>query len=308
MSGIGVVLNPFSKRFKKNPVKLEHMAFIIGDKASCKPTEDLDDLYRVADEFKTRDIDVLAISGGDGTIHCTLTTFLKVYGDKPLPKIVFLKGGTMNIVASSLGVKGTTEKIMSDLLLRYHEDKSFETKKLRLMKINDAYGCLFGMGLIYNFMLEYYKHPKPNPFIAAKTLTHAVTSGFLNGQMAQRLFKQFDAKILVDGKELEFANFCGVFTGTVAPLPFNFKVFYSMFEQNEEFHYIAMSLPPRELVKCFRNLYRGKPSLHPGLMDGSTSKLEIITEEPMPYTIDGDLLEGETHFVIEPGPEITVLV
>ena len=117
MPGIGVILNPYSKKFKKDPNRAKHMGFIVGDKASCKETEDLDDLRRVAEEFKTRDIDILAINGGDGTNHCTLTTFLQVYREKPLPKIALLRGGTLNTVARSVGVKGRSEDILSNLLV-----------------------------------------------------------------------------------------------------------------------------------------------------------------------------------------------
>src|SRR3990167_10568117 len=142
MAGIGVILNPYSKKYRDNPERMKRMGFIVGDKASCKQTEDLADLKRVADEFKSRDIDILAISGGDGTNHCTLTHFIRVYGEKPLPKICFLRGGTLNTVASSIGVKGTPEAILSNLLVKYHEDVPFETRDLWLTKINDEYGFI----------------------------------------------------------------------------------------------------------------------------------------------------------------------
>ena len=100
MPGIGVILNPYSRKYKNNPEMAKHMGFIVGDKASCKATEDLADLRRVAEEFKTRDIDILAINGGDGTIHCTLTTFLNVYGNKPLPKIANLFTNTLIVIES----------------------------------------------------------------------------------------------------------------------------------------------------------------------------------------------------------------
>src|SRR3990167_3864318 len=135
MAGIGVILNPYSKKYRDNPERMKRMGFIVGDKASCKQTEDLSDLRRVADEFKSHDIDILAISGGDGTNHCTLTTFIQVYGDKPLPKIVFLRGGTLNTVAGSLKLYGTPEKILSNLLIRYHEDLPFQTRQVMLTKI-----------------------------------------------------------------------------------------------------------------------------------------------------------------------------
>jgi hypothetical protein len=86
MPGIGVVLNPHSKRYKKNPEKLKRMGFIVGDKGHVGATKDLNDIVRVVEEFKERDIDILALSGGDGTNHCTLTTFINVYETSRFPR------------------------------------------------------------------------------------------------------------------------------------------------------------------------------------------------------------------------------
>lgn len=309
MSGIGVVLNPFSKKYKKNPDKLDHMAFIIGDKASCKPTDDIDDLFRVAEEFKTRNIDVLAISGGDGTIHCTLTTFIKVYGEKPLPKIHFLRGGTLNTIAATVGIKGSTERLMSNLLIKYHEDKEFEYKKLRLTKINDEYGCIFGMGIIYNFMEVYYNNPYLNPYIAAKTLVRSILSAMFNGKLIQKMFRRFDADVYVNGKKWPFANYTAVFSGSIRQLGLDFNVFNSMLKQNDLFHAIGMSLTPHQLLMQLKSLHDGVPATASGTLEEAAKTMDIYCAEPMPYTIDGDMIdEGVKEFKLTVGPEITVLV
>ena len=67
-------------------------------------TETLDEVRGLAREFKEKGIDILGISGGDGTNHRTLSTFLEVYGETPLPKIALLRGGTMNNLANQLGI------------------------------------------------------------------------------------------------------------------------------------------------------------------------------------------------------------
>lgn len=308
MPGIGVVLNPNSKKYKKKPYYLDHMAFIVGDKASCKPTDDLNDLNRVADEFKSRDIDVLAISGGDGTIHCTLTAFLKVYGEKPLPKIALLRGGTLNTIAATMGVFGSTEQNLSNLLVRYHEDKAFEEKKLRLMKVNDEYGCIFGNGVIYNFMEAYYKNASLNPFIAAKTLTHCVFSALTNGKLARQLFERFDAEVIVDGQKWPFANYSAVFAASIRQFGLNFNVFYHMMAQNEKFHAYGISSKPRDIIPHLKKLHDGKPNGFQDMTDQMAERMEIKIEKPLPYTIDGDMLEPQDHFIIEKGPELTILV
>src|SRR3989338_4056966 len=151
MPGIGVVLNPHSKRYRKNPAKLKRMGFIVGNKGNFAPTNDLHDIRRVAEEFKKNEIDILALSGGDGTNHRTLTTFIEVYGDQPLPKVTLLRGGTLNTLAFSCGILGSPEKILSNLLYKYHEDEPFETTEIDIMNINGHYGFIWGLGVIYNF-------------------------------------------------------------------------------------------------------------------------------------------------------------
>lgn len=307
MAGIGVVLNPYSKSYKKNPDKLKHMAFIVGDKASCKPTEDIADLHRVADEFKSRDIDILAISGGDGTIHCTLTAFLKVYGEKPLPKITFLRGGTLNTIAATMGIKGQTETLLSELLIKYHEDRELQVRRLRLTKINESYGCIFGMGVIYNFMEDYYKNPVVNPLVAGKTLISSVFSAFFNGKIASRMFARVDAEVTVDGVRWPFANYSALFSGSIRQLGLEFNVFRHMLEQNEKFHAIGMSVTPQALIPYLKRLHDGKPPESEDILDAAASEMHIKLEKPLPYTIDGDMLEPLDEFHVSVGPELTVV-
>ena len=121
MAGIGIILNPKARSYKHNPGRMERLGFIVGDKASCHATQDVLDVEALAKEFKEKEIEILGISGGDGTNHVTLTTFINVYGDKPLPKVAFLRGGTMNNVANALGVKGLPEKFRRrEILWRSH--------------------------------------------------------------------------------------------------------------------------------------------------------------------------------------------
>ncbi len=308
MSGIGVILNPNSKKYRNNPDKARQMAFIVGDKASCKATEDLADLRRVADDFKTRDIDILAISGGDGTNHCTLTTFIQVYGEKPLPKIAFLRGGTLNTVASTLGIYGSSETILSNLLVKYHEDEPFETKELQLTRINDEYGCIFGMGVIYNFMDDYYHGGIPSPPKAAWTLIKSIGSAFINGPFACKMFERFDADVTVNGKKWPFANYSAIYTGSINQLGLNFRVYYLVDKQPDIFHAVGFSMPPRSVLRYVPKMFFGQPAGCPNLIEEASTDMIIQLKKPLPYTIDGDMKAPKDYFHVRTGPKITVLV
>ena len=138
MSGIGIIINPYARGHRRHPARANRLGFIVGDKGSCHATKDLLDVENLAVEFKDRNIDILGLSGGDGTIHKTLTTFINVYGDTPLPKIALLRGGTMNNLANTFKIHGTPERLLSNLILKYHEGIPLEEAKAAAAKLQEV--------------------------------------------------------------------------------------------------------------------------------------------------------------------------
>jgi diacylglycerol kinase family enzyme len=92
VSGIGVVLNPKSRRNLRDPHAAMRLARRLGDCGVVREARSLEELYRIAEDFRREDIDVLAISGGDGTNHVTLTGFLDVYhgAAQTMPQVALL--------------------------------------------------------------------------------------------------------------------------------------------------------------------------------------------------------------------------
>ena len=105
MPGIGVIFNPRSGRNLRDPRAARRLARSLGDHGVIREAGSIDELYRVAEDFRRLEIDVLGISGGDGTNGTTITGFIDVYEGNALPQLAFLRGGTMNTVANSVGVR-----------------------------------------------------------------------------------------------------------------------------------------------------------------------------------------------------------
>src|SRR5579872_2830985 len=149
VSGIGVVFNPKSKHNLRDPSAAARLARRLGDGGTVREARSLDELYRIAEDFRRADIDVLGISGGDGTNHVTLTGFIDVYGGHALPEVAFLRGGTMNTVANSIGVRRERPEGLLGRLVRAYAERASEplcNVERRLMRIGDTYGFLFGTG------------------------------------------------------------------------------------------------------------------------------------------------------------------
>jgi len=307
MPGIGIVLNPHSKKHRKDPDRMKRMGFIVGDRGSCQETTDLGDLRRVAEMFKTRDIDVLAIGGGDGTNHVTLTNFIEVYGEKPLPKITFLRGGTMNSVANACNVKGPQEKILSNLIYKYHEGEPFETIEMDMMNINGQYGFIFGCGVIFKFMQAYYGGTTPSPPKALYTLAHSISSALVNGKFARGMFERFDGEVWINGKKWPFANWSAIYSSSVPVLGLKFKIFHFS-EQMQKFHAVGFSIPPRNILSNIHRMFLALPPKCEDLLEAPADEMRIELAKPMGYTIDGDMLGPEKNFLVKTGPRLKILV
>lgn len=306
MAGIGVVLNPHSKRYRRAPHRLSRMSFIVGERGEFKATESLQDLDKVAQQFREKEIDILAMSGGDGTVHNVLSSFIRAYGEQPMPLIALLRGGTLNNIAHSCGVRGAPEKNLMKLIYQYHSGNGLKTTTLRPMKINDAYGFIWGCGVIHRFMQAYYQKGTPSPAHAAWTLTRSIASACINGPFARRMFQRFDAEVLVNGTRWPYANYSAIYAGSIAQLGLNFQVFH--YADETHFHAVGFSLPPRNVLRYVPKMYLGKPSGCPDLLEGALEEMVIRLAEPQGYTIDGDMYDPVDSFRITPGPELKAVV
>src|SRR5262249_49137674 len=162
----------------------------------------------------------------DGTNHVTLTGFIDVYKGQHLPQIAFLRGGTMNTVANSVGVsRGRPEGLLGRLISAYAE-RSYQplvNVERHVMRIGDHYGFLFGTGVVYGFLAEYYRGGEPTPTVAAKTLLRAVGSTFVRGPMIQRMAKPFRGRVeLPDGTAWAERDYLAVAAGTIDQIGLNF--------------------------------------------------------------------------------------
>lgn len=308
MGGIGIILNPHSRSYKHNPERMERLGFIVGDKASCHATHDIEDVETLAREFKEKQIEILGISGGDGTNHVTLTTFLKVYGDTPLPKIAFLRGGTMNNITNAIGIKGLPEKILANLIYKYHGGIEFKTTEVDIINVNGMYGFLWGNGLVSRFIEEYYRIGKKTPLNAGLLLIKFLASALCHTKMIQRMAERFDAKVTVNGKEWPFKNYVSILAGSIETLGLHFDPFHRAREKAGFFHVIGLSGTPRTLLSGFPWIFMRKRVPLESFIEDIASEVIIETEFPMTHQIDGDVQPATNKVVLKTGPRLTVII
>lgn len=339
MAGIGVIFNPRSGKNLRDPRAALRLSRALGDHGVIREAGSIDELYRVAEDFRSLNIDVLGISGGDGTNGVTITGFIDVYGGSALPHIAFLRGGTMNTAANSVGVRrGKPEGLLDQLIRAYAKRASrplqhVERHVLRLRgesakrrttrgehdaapasikapPLAEKYGFVFGTGVVCGYLAEYYAGGNPNPRVAAKTLLRGIGSAVVKGEMIRRMAEPFRGNVeLDDGTVWDERDYLSVAGGTIDQIGLNFRPFHRYSEEPGKFHVLGIHTSPMGFVKQLPRIWRAAP-MHPDHTYSATTSSVIIRspKSPMRYMVDGDLHECDGPLHVSIGPRVRIVV
>ena len=248
---------------------------------------------------------IIAVHGGDGTLHRTVAALGLAFGDAPIPPIAILGGGTMNVVSASLRIRQPAAPFLTAIVGAVRANQQLETIRRRCLRIGDTLGFIFGNGLMANFLGEYYGTGEYGPARATWLLLRAFGSALINGPFIHKLFKRFEGTVEVDGQTLERSVFIGVGAATVREVGLGFKLNHRADDDVERFGVLAIHGRPAGLIPQFPAVYQGRGISPKRAFSAVASTLKITPKSgSMAYTIDGDLYKGEGPLTISVGPHI----
>lgn len=312
MAGIGIITNPHSKLNKRDPDRQKLLGYIVGEHGKLELTSSLSDLARVAVNFRDHNISVLAINGGDGTIGRTITAFIRAYGEKPLPKVLILRGGTINLLADNLRIRGAPEQILVRYIESMSDIRPARTEAYRTLQIDDHYGFLFGNGLVAHFLEEFYKK-KTGPLgsiltIARIYLWYIFARNRYTALIGEQAYHVTQNRGAID---LGTRRTVALMASTVERMPLGPR-FFPLARRQGMFQFFSLEIPaaqlPWRLPFAFicngEGHYFGKLSrLAPHLTVATTDR------SPQKYTLDGELFSSQNgKLEISLGPEIEFVV
>jgi diacylglycerol kinase family enzyme len=311
MGGIGVILNPKSRRNLRDPRAAFRLAKALGDHGVVRTARSRDDLARIAEDFRKLQIDVLGISGGDGTNYVTITGFLQVYADEPLPPIAFLRGGTFNTVANAVGVpRGGPDGLLARLIARYAQRsrEPLHWVERHVMRIGDHYGFIFGTGAIYGFISEYNQIEDRNPLWAAEVLLRA-SSRVALGEPTPVAQRWQGHVTLDDGEIFPDRDYLAIGAGTVDQIGLGFRPFYSASEVPGYFHILGIHTSALNFVRRLPDIWRARPMGSAHTYDRLTRRAVIEARDGVVrYMCDGDVHDHPGPLMLETGPRVRILV
>ncbi len=305
---IAVIVNPRSRANRRNPRIAAEFQAIVGDRGRIYAPKSIEELDAMAVEIRRSPPAAIAIHGGDGTLHKTVTALARAFADEPLPPIGILCGGTMNVVATSLQIRERPSVFLKSIVDADRTGKPLETIRRRCMRIGAELGFLFGNGMPANFLTEYYGGGEYGPARAAWLLMRAFFSALWHGPFIQRLFKRFEGSVRVDGTVLEQTAFIGLLVGTVREVGMGFKLVHRADDDPERFGVLAMHSGVLSLALDVPAVRTGRGIAASRAYSAVASQMHIQSKNgSMAYTIDGDLYRTDEPVAISLGPHIDFL-
>jgi diacylglycerol kinase family enzyme len=311
MPGIGLVLNRRARHTRAGGIG-EKLAFILGDQGSLCETGSIGDLDNVARLFLDRRIDLLAIGGGDGSNHYTLSAMLQVYGDTPLPRVAFLRGGTHNACANSVGLKGTPESLLSRIVRRYQTGQPFEVVARRMLRVDDGarthFGFTIATGFLYRFFKEMHEGRHDRPWKVAGLLLSLVGSALAGGARVQEWFKKAPQRIAFGGAPLPWPENNAFSASTMEQVGVGLTPYPRANAEPGKFQAGVFRIRPASFVPILAAFVRGRDARHPDLFQTLTDRVVLQAAGPIEYAFDGDLFAGGPRLEVCCGPGFEVVL
>lgn len=261
------------------------------------------DMAQIAAEITRIGLPPVALLGGDGTLTRSLTALATASGGALPPRLLLLRGGTMNTVADGMGLPAGAPHA---LLARYRRGGT--GRRVCTLSADRRIGFLFSTGLMHDFLRAYYDSPLGTGVVGAATLlTRAVGSAALRGPLAQRLSAGVEAALEVDGALHPRRRYLFIGAGTVPQVGLAFRPYARAGRGTPGFHLLGYRGHIGALAGALPHFARGHAARVPNTMDCLARSLRIDAGGTgVPYALDGELHDAVDPLCVELGPTLDV--
>ena len=228
---LGIVSNPFSRRNARSRIFDRLLPRLVPEPRNVVNTHSIHDLSNALRYLLfEQGVNVLGLNGGDGTLHAAINELYRLRAHVegtmgqpfPLPKLLFLNGGTLNIVSRATGTKGNALRTVKQFLRRSHGQTidRLAVRKLPLLqvRVNDSdphFGFVFGSELVAN-ALEMYGLFGEGYAGLTRLLSEVVVGYPLHSRLWQEHGWKLDPpKSTITVDQVTFPSYCSVVAATI---------------------------------------------------------------------------------------------
>lgn len=292
---VGVLNNPFSGGNRKGLSAL--IKFQTAQQALHSEVQTPTEIAAALADFARREVDVVVINGGDGTVQAVLTSLFYRKPFARLPLLAILSAGTTSMIAGDVGLRGRRITALRKLFAWVHHQErpvnNIVQRPVLRMQITDQaplFGMFFGAGAIYQG-IEFCRRRihrlgvrgELGPGLALARFLLALIGGNRDyvspvpvtvGWNGHPPEQQERLLLLISGLEHLFLGL-RPFWGT----------------EKGSLHYTAVDAYPRQVLRALPSLLRGRPgrygTFENGYFSHKVDEVRLVLDSG--FTLDGEL-------------------
>ncbi len=309
MARIVIVNNPAAWRNRRFPATAARLARTLGPDGEVVDAASPEDLTRISARLAAEPADLLAVNGGDGTAHRVIGALVAA---RALPPVALLRGGAMNVLASSHGMRAAPVRAMRAVVERIRRGLPLETVERDLLRVEadgagPVHGLVFGTGCVVAFLEDLASRGGAAPVRAALLLARAAASALAGGRFARALSRREGIRILADGEEWERPAYLAVLAGSVPQVGFGFEPLSRCDEQPGFFHAVGITASLPRLALSLPAVWRGRPWRRRVAADAVARELVLEPEAPLRFSVDGEVYGPADRLRVSVGPALQLL-
>ncbi len=254
-------------------------------------------------DFARRDINLVAVNAGDGTVQAVLTALFDHRPYQTLPLLALMCGGTTNMTAKDLGLRGSRIQSIERLLTWSRSgDRRASIVRRPILRVRHPasqrplYGLFFGAASIYKGINLFHSRihemglqgNPANALILARFLTAIATRDFNELGSAR-------AEITIDGRPLARQHYMLILTHTLERLIFGLEPHWG--EEDGALRLTAVAARPRYFLRVMAAICQGRRSRLAIAQNGfhSHNAHEIRMALDGGFAIDGELFQADAR-------------
>lgn len=333
---IGVILNPNARKNRRRPGRTARLGAIVGDHGVVRETASLADLRAVLRELVVGGASYLVSDGGDGALNWMYNELEALRAEElphlRVPPLVPTRSGTIDFVATKVGIGGNAEQIVERLVRRVAAGDPPEVLSLESLVLEGVevlsdgrqrpfrrvgFAAAVG-GIGQRFFGKYYQLVDPGPASILRVVAAAVGSQAVSAvplpvphawrSYAQELFAPTSARVTIDGRAVPATAHGAIHAGAFdVNLGGVFRVF-PLARDAGSLHLQAGAIGPWAIVRNLPRLYRGKTIRSESLWErqGTEMRVEATGTELLAPVVDGEIFTNLAEVTVRPGPRIPI--
>ena len=299
---VGVLNNPLSGANRKGFRSVRKVLEAYPQVCHCD-VQTPDDVASALADFARREINLLTINGGDGTIQAALTVLHHGSPFERLPLLAVLRAGTTSMTARDVGLKGSRAKGLRKLLQWACDCKGEaviqQRPVLRVQAAPDAapvFGMFLGTASIYQG-IQFCNNRLNRPGFRGEWAPGLTIALFLLAVAVRgdRYVAPVPITVGLNEEPPEERNCFLLMVSALERLFLGLRPYWG--EEHEPLHYTAVDSQPRYLLRALPALIRGRTNRYGTAENGYFSRNVQRVQLSLNggFTLDGELFDARAH-------------